>query len=500
MLKVYKNRGGLSNAYIMERMERELGWFKNENMGDDERRHALAHELGVPFVQIGRDDLSVDALVLIPEPLAREHNLLAYRLDEGSLEIALLDLSDLAHAEFLRSQYRLLPRLTTRESLTRGLIRYQQHLRDVYGRKLEQTDSPTLLDTLLRHALHSRATDMHLQSEQGGLLVRYRVNGSLKNAMTLPPAAGANVIAKLRSLAGVPGGTLPHEGSLRVDLGSGEDLSVRVSSVPTVQGEKLVLHLVREKARRGHTLESLGLHGEALEAVHKRLLARRGLVVVSGPAQSGKSTLLYTLLDVLNVPEISVATVEHDVEYRLPRVAQTDITATGVTSAAALRAALKQDCDVVMISNAQDAEVVRVAEAAAKRGVLVLAATEKPELFASPDLSIRTAVLRRLGGKQMADTYKATRALSEELEASAHLSTVLSALKEEGKLSKDIPWKDVQFTRPTPSTEHPDGYQGYIGIQEVAEAGEVVGLRLAEDAIFKAALGLTSIEEVKKVL
>lgn len=490
----------LSNAYILYAMDRSIGWFRHEGMSDDERRHALAHELGLPFVQLTRDDLSVDALMLIPEPLAREHNLLAYRLGEGALEIALLDIDDLAHAEFLRSQYRLLPRFTTRESLTRGLIRYQQHLRDVYGRKLEQTDSPALLDTLLRHALHSRATDVHLQSDQSGLLVRYRINGSLKNAMTLPPAAGSAVIAKLRSLAGVPGGALPHEGALRVDLGSGEDLSVRVSSVPIVQGEKLVLHLVREKARRGHTLESLGLHGAALEAVHQRLLKRRGLLVVSGPQGSGKSTLLYTLLDLLNVPEVSVATVEHGVEYRLPRVAQIDTAAAGIAPAAALRAALKQDCDVVMLGHVAEAEVAEVAEAAAKRGILVLAGTAKPELFAAPDLSVRTAVLRRLGGKQMADTYKATRALSDELESSAHLSGVLSALKEEGKLAKDIPWKEVQFTRPTPSTEHPDGYQGHIGIQEVAAAGEVVGLSLAEDAIFKAALGLTSIEEVKKLL
>ncbi len=481
-------------------MERSIGWFKHEGMDDDERRHALAHELGLPFVQLGRDDLSVDALSLIPEPLSREHNLVAYRLGDGSLEIALLDINDLAHAEFLRSQYRLLPRLTTRESLTRGLIRYQQHLRDVYGRKLEQTASPELLDTLLRHALHSRATDLHLQSDRNGLLVRYRINGQLKNAMTLPAAAGNNVISKLRTLANVPAGSLPHEGALRVDLGSGEDLAVRVSSVPIVHGEKLVLHLSREKARRGHTLESLGLHGDALEAVHKRLLQRRGLVVVSGAAESGKSTLLYTLIDVLNAPEVSIATVERGVEYTLPRIAQTDVDAAGVSPVAALRAALKADCDVVMINGVTESEVAAVAEAAAKRGVLVLVGTEKPELFSSPDLSIHTTVLRRLGGKQMADKHKLTRTLSDQLEESANLAHVLAALKEEGKVAKDVPWKDIPFIRPTPGTEHPDGYDGFVGVQEVEAEGKIAGLSLAEDAIFKAALGLTSVEEVKKLL
>ena len=221
-------------------MEPSIGWLKKESMGDDERRHALAHELGLPFVQLDRDTISLDALVLVPEPLAREHNIVAYKLADGSLQVALLDVADLGELEFLRSRYRLLPRLTSRESMTRGLLHYQRHLRDTYGEALEHTESPNLLDSLLRHALHSQASDLHLQNTTEGLLVRYRINGSLKNAMTLPPAAGKNVITKLRSLAGVPSGTLPREGSLRVDLGNGGDLAVRVSSVPIVQGEKLV--------------------------------------------------------------------------------------------------------------------------------------------------------------------------------------------------------------------------------------------------------------------
>ena len=481
-------------------MEQELGWLKKESMSNDERRHALAHELGLPFVQLDRDAISLEAMVLVPEPLAREHNIVAYKLVDGSLQVALLDIDQLVELEFLRSRYRLLPRLTDLESMTRGLLHYQHHLRDTYGAALERVESPNLLDSLLRHALHSQASDLHLQNTSDGLLVRYRINGSLKNAMTLPPAAGKNVITKLRALAGVPACTLAHEGALRVDLGNGGDLAVRVSSVPIVQGEKLVLHLVREKMRKGHTLESLGLHGEALEVVHKTLLKCRGLVVVAGPADSGKSTLLYTLLDLLNVPEISIATVEHDVEYTLPRVAQTDVGASGVGTAAALRAALKQDCDVVMISRVADAEVVRVAVAAAQRGVLVLVSTEDTNLFPSPDLLIQTAVLRRLGGKQIADKRKLTRAQADGLEESADFARVLSALKEEGKVQKDAQWKDMQFSRPVPNSEHHDGYSGLIGIQEVAQEGRLVGLTIIEDAVFKAAQGLTSIEEVKKLL
>jgi len=481
-------------------MEPSIVWFKRETMSDDERRHALAHELGLPFVRLDRDAISLEALVLVPEPLAREHNLVAYHLADGSLQVALLDVADLNELEFLRSRYRLLPRLTDRESMTKGLLHYQRHLRDTYGAALERTESPNLLDSLLKHALHSQASDLHLQNTQEGLLVRYRINGSLKNAMTLPPAAGKNVITKLRMLANVPAGSLPREGALRVDLGSGADLSVRVSSVPIVQGEKLVLHLVREKMRKGHTLESLGFHGEALEAVHKTLLKRRGLVVVGGAENSGKSTILYTLLDLLNTPEISIATVEQEVEYTLPRVAQTDVGASGVGTAAALRAALKQDCDVVMLSNVVDTEVAGIAAAAAARGVLVLVSTEDTELFPATDLFIRTAVLRRLGAKQIADKRKLSRTQADTLEEFANFANVLATLKEEGKLAKEVAWKDVQFSRPVSSSEHPSGYNGFVGIQEVAREGSLVGLNLAEDAVFKAAQGLTSIEEVLKLI
>ena len=475
-----------------------MGWLGREALSDDERRHALAHELGVPFVQLGRDDISLEALTVIPEPLSREHNMVAFALaGDAGLEVALLDLAELEHLEFLRPRYKVLPRLTSRESLTRALIRYQQHLRDVYGKKLEDPRSPNLLDTLLLHALHSRATDLHLQSEQGGLLVRYRINGFLKNAMTLPQAAGANVISKLRTLAGVPAGSLPREGRMRVDLGSGEDLSLLVSSVPTVAGEKLVVRIARERAR-GFTLESLGLHGEALERVHHVLLKRRGLVVV-GSVGTGKATTLYTLLDLLNTPEISIATVEAEVKHVLPRIAQTEVS-DGLSAAAGLRAALKQDPDVVMINTVADREVAQLAVAAAKRGVFVLVGTEDAALLPDADLIIKVATARKLGRKQIPERHKLTRAQGEELEPFANFASVLAALKEEGKIKKDTPWKDIQFVKPVKSSDQPDGYKGLLGVQEVSTKEGTVGLNLIEDGIFKAAQGLTSIEEVLGLL
>ena len=496
-------------------MERSVGWLGRESLSDDERRHALSHELGVPFVKLERGDVSIEALVIIPEPLSREHNVVAYRFDGShGLEVALLDLAELEHLEFLRSRYKLLPRLTTRASLTAGLIRYQHHLRDLYGKKLEDPAAPGLLDTLLRHALHAQASDIHLQSDSEGFLVRYRVNGSLKNAMTLPRAAGENVIAKLRTLANLPKGSLPRESRLRVDLGHGEDLSVQVASVPLVNGEKLVLRIARERSR-GFTLESLGFHGEVLERMHRCLLKRRGLLLVGGSSGAGKFTTAYTMLDLLNAPEVSIATVETEVKHVLPRVAQTEV--GELSMAAALRATLKTDPDVVMVGRIADRETALLAMEAANRGVFVIGLVEAagaqeaveayknfgvdPARLASAlSLAVGVGVVRKLGRSQIPERHKLSRAQGDALEARANFGAVLAALKEEGKVAKDTPWKDVPFARAVKSTEQPDGYQGLLGVQEVLAPEGRVGLTIVEDGIFKAAQGLTDIEEVFKLL
>jgi len=483
---------------ILMSMDREIGWLQREHLGDDEQRHALAHRLGVPFVTLGRDDIALDALLLIPEPVAREHSAVGFKLDGFALEVAMLSLDDLEHLGFLQSRYRVVPRLTTGDSLRRALLLYQKHLRDTYGSALEREDSPNLLDTLLRHALQSSASDVHLQQDEKGLLVRYRMHGILRDAMTLSPAAGKNIMIKLRGLAGLTGGSISREARVRVDLGNGEDVAVRVATVPVLYGEKMVMSLVREKARRGYTLESLGLHGEALERLHGFLLRKRGLVAIEGAA--GKSTLLYTLVDALNTPELSIATVEHEVSHALPRVAQTDLASAGLSMAAALRAALRTDPDVVAIDAVEDREVADIAAAAAKRGVLVIAAVDTADVFPQADMTIKTAVVRKLCGKQFLDKRKLTRMQSDTLEEGANFAAVLSALKEEGKIDKDTPWKDLTFPRATGCSGCDGGYQGFVGLQEVSVGGETVGLNLTEDGLFKAHQGITDIAELQKAL
>lgn len=470
-------------------------WLGREMMSDDERRHALSHELGLPFVELNPADVSVDALMLIPEPLAREVSAVAYSQGERGVEVAVLDLSALEHLEFLRSRYRLLPRLTSRESMVRALLRYQRHLRERYGAALERADSPNLAEALLRHALAAGASAVHLQTADDGLLVRYRVHGVLRAAMTLPPRTGERLVSALRSLAKFPQGAGVREARVRVDLG--EPAAVRITSMPALGGDTLVLHLAQDSARRLWTLESVGLHGEALEHLQHALLKRRGLILAAGLPQSGRTTLLYTLLDLLNAPELSVATVEAEVAHALPRVSQVSPAAAGLSMAAAARGALKQDPDVLMIDPLEGAEALALAASAAARGILVLGAVALSDADVASAVTVRTALVRKLCTKHFLDKKKLTRAEQDALEAAgADFAKVLSALKEEGRVQKDTPWKDLAFPQAAGCSECEGGYQGVLGIQEVRAEGRVAGPNLIEDVLFKAASGLTSVDEV----
>ncbi len=491
-------------------MEHTPAWLGRELLGDDEQRHAFAHANGVPFVVLEPADIAKEAMLVIPEPMAREHNAVGFALQGHTLEVALLNLADLEHFGFLESRYRLVPRLTTRGSMVKALLHYQKHLREAYGAQLEAANSPDLLDVLLRHAFMSGASDIHLELGSS-LVVRYRIRGILRSAFALPPGAGSNLFGQLRALAGISAGALPKESRLKVDLGNGEDARVSVQSLSTVGGEKMVLHIIRERERAGWTLSSLGLHGEALERVHHFLNRRRGLLLVEGTGPSsnlgaGKTTLLYTLLDLLNTPELALASVEERVSQTLPRVAQVEV-GGALSPAALLRGVLKSDPDVVMLDPLQGSEMSALARFAVARGILVLAANEGGAEIEAPELRVHSAVLKKLCSKKFLDKRKLTRQESDALEtAGANFAHVLSALKEEGVVAKDTPWKEVQFARAAACSECTGGYEGMLGVQEVQEKGlarrtdttegEIVSLNLIEDALFKAAQGLTTIEEV----
>ncbi len=530
-------------------------------LGEDEVRRAMARGLGLPFVRFTPNEIAHDALAMVPEPLARRHSLVALALRGEVLEVALLDIADLSALEqlHLHTKYKIAPRLTDRESMTRALLHYQRHLKEQFGAHIardaaavaadaatpgvlaERLHTRSAVDALIGHALYQGASAVHLEPREQGLLLRYRIGTTLYDAMQLPKAAFAGIAARLKQLAQLSlSTTLPQEGRFRVAVGDAE-VSVRVSTVPVVvggaSGEKVVLQLVSEQGgRRGFTLESLGLHTQARDELHQALSLKSGLVLVAGQRQSGKTTLLYTLLDMLGGRGASIASVEDPIEMYLPFVTQTAVAPEmGLTFGVALRAALRQDPDVVMVSNLHDADTALLAAEAANRGVLVLAAIEAssaaaglerlltlgvPPLLLASALRcvVGTAVVPKLCPNN--EQHRLGRAQMDAISTHADLGQVLAILKSENKIDSQALWKDVAFFTAKSCGQCKGGYSGALGLQEVwptsavlkelilreadaalfQEAAKESGLfSLVGDGVVKAAQGLTSIDEVLKV-
>lgn len=481
-------------------MEGELGWLRSELLGEDEVRRAAAYTFGVPFVVLERSDINLDAMLLIPEPLSRTRNAVAYaRGEDGSVEVALLDLADLEALEFLKP-LKIKPRLTTRASMKQALLHYQKHLKEKFETMLK--NGAQTVEGLLRHALLSGATHIHIEPALTGALVRYRISGLLSEAVRLSKEAGDSVVERLKQLARLfPVATAAQEGAFKFDLpaqaGHEEGpVSVSVSTMPTVRGEKMLLRLAHERrGQSGFTLTSLGFHGRSLEHMHALLSARRGLLFVSGPEGSGKTTLLYTLLDTLASPALSLASVEAHIAHRLPGAWQTQIRPEiGLTVASAVRAALRTDPDVLMVDAVDSPDAAQAARAGARRGVFIIAA-EDNALVETPDATVELQLMHRI----CPHCRQAIRPSRTELhwfeEQGARFAKVLAALKEEGVLEADAQWKDVIFYRPQGCAQCERGFQGYIGIQSILPGAEAE-LSLLEDALFKAAAGLVSLEEI----
>ncbi len=570
LIHFLRDTGLLSRGQI-ETLERESATsgepfytvlLRSGILEEDETRRALSRSLGIPFVTLQPDDISPEALFLLPEAFCRTHTVFAYRLEGDRLMVATTDLAVVEQIERLRLPFTIVPNLTDRQTIKRGLLKYQRVLRERYAKLIpEQSQainpalSPSIddirysaerlsvtyvIDALLEHALSQSASDIHLEPRPGGLLVRYRLGGALYDAMQLPTYAAKSIIDRLKMLAQLDlESHEPQDGRFKIALRSGRDsehIAFRISTLPTVSDvapEKVLIRIAEEKTgKRGFTLESLGFHGAGLDVIQELLHARGGLIVVCGGSRSGTTTLLYSLIDQLVDPTRSVVTVEDFIEYTIPGAVQiqTDIQ-EGTTLRTRLESALRMDADVLMVSQSSHEDVATQVAHAANRGRLVITSVPAQtaleglqDLCKNVELPLLTSVLRGVITTRLVrklcpthEKTKLSRTELDELEArGARLPKVLNALKEEGSLDAGAQWKDVLFGRAKECSACEGGYVGVVGVQEVvpmtltvkdallSERFERVEeeirtserLTLLEDGMFKAAIGLTSIEEV----
>jgi len=241
-------------------------------------------------------------------------------------------------------------------------------------RLIEGSPIINLVNIAMLTAVRDKASDIHIEPDKRGTRIRYRVDGSLRDLMKPPPGMHASIVSRIKVIGkmDIAEKRLPQEGRVRI-CAEGREIDLRVSSMPTLLGEKIVVRVL-DKSNLKVKLSDLGFRAETLETFTRILRCPHGLVLVTGPTGSGKTTTLYSALDLLRSPEVNLVTVEDPVEYQLDLINQIQVQeAIGMTFARALRSILRQDPDIIMVGEIRDQETARVAVQAALTGHLVLA-------------------------------------------------------------------------------------------------------------------------------
>jgi type IV pilus assembly protein PilB len=375
-----------------------------------------------------------------------------------------------------------------------------------------------LVNVALLTAVKDRSSDIHIEPDKKGTRIRYRIDGVLRDLMKPPPGMHAAIVSRVKVIGkmDIAEKRLPQEGRVRI-IAEGREIDLRVSSMPTLLGEKLVLRILDKENLRVR-MEDLGLRLETLQTFKKILEMPHGLVLVTGPTGSGKTTTLYSALDLLRSPEVNIVTVEDPVEYQLDMVNQIQVhESIGFTFARALRSILRQDPDIIMVGEIRDQETARVAIQAALTGHLVLATLHTNDAAGAvarlTDMAIETYLLSGAVNGVMAQ--RLARTICPSCETKYHPS---AQVLEDAGLTAHI----GRALRKGAGCRqcHDSGFQGRIGIYELMEVTPAIrrlihdgapahqirdrvrqngGLTLRDEGVLLALAGKTSLEEVLRV-
>jgi type IV pilus assembly protein PilB len=350
---------------------------------------ALEFQLGIPHVDLNRYAIDPAAVQLVPQALAERHLVLPIRRDRQRLVVAMADPLDYYAIDdlHLATGLQIEPVIASKDDLRLYIERYyamrasvheleaRMHPSEDLAGQVKDEDAPVvrLVQQLIQQGLAMRASDVHLDPAPDGLHVRYRVDGLLRTDQVLPRTMQSVVLARLKIMANldIAERRLPQDGRTSVQHGA-QRVDVRVSTLPTVHGERCVLRLL--DPRQGvMDIPGLGLSADNERLFRRWIAAPHGMVLITGPTGSGKTSTLYAALRALDAEHRNIITIEDPVEYQLPGVNQVQVhPAAGLTFARGLRAILRQDPDVVMVGEIRDLETAEIAVQAAMTGHLVL--------------------------------------------------------------------------------------------------------------------------------
>jgi len=353
----------------------------------------LAGHMGVEFVNLADQSIDPSASTLIPETLARRYSVVAYGFTDDAILVAMADPSNVLAVDDIRAVtgMRVVSSISTRhdiEDAIRRVSRYDESVSDLVDLMTEDDededlstieaaveDAPIikLVNSLVLRAVNERASDIHVEPGEHDLRIRFRIDGVLHEVMSTPRSVSSAVVSRLKIMAelDIAERRVPQDGrvSLRV---LGHQIDLRVATLPSIYGEKVVIRIL-DKEDAILALPDLGFLPDALGRFESSYRKAYGTILVTGPTGSGKTTTLYSTLNILNDPAKNIITVEDPVEYRLPGITQVQVNPkAGLTFATVLRSILRSDPDIVLVGEVRDGETAKIAIEAALTGHLVL--------------------------------------------------------------------------------------------------------------------------------
>lgn len=535
----------------------------------------FAEYADIPYIELDPHDIPSDVLDKIPEHIARQYNVVLFRIDSDGLHhLAMDDPDDVQAVDFIEKQIgeKVRTYIASHNNILAALDNYRgdvdKELNDVIDIQREDNtanenvsdedvaeNSPIAqtINLLLEYAIRSSASDIHIEPREEFVQIRYRIDGVLKEVNRLPRNVHAALVSRIKILSNlkIDERRVPQDGRFKVKV-AGKQYALRVSTLPIADGEKVVMRILDE-SNQAVTLDQLGYWGHSLSTLSEAITEPNGMVLVTGPTGSGKSTSLFSVLSLLNQPDVNISTVEDPVEYKIPGVNQTQTNSkAGMTFASGLRALLRQDPNIIMVGEIRDGETANLGVQAALTGHLVFstlhtnnAATCLPRLLdmdIEPFLiasTVRAVVGQRLVRRLDKTTRVAYTPTEEEQQAIVHLFNLRDGQDFHyiHELEKQAAAQGVGGNAPLSTDENGiltlykpgesedntgkhDGYKGRIGIYEVlsntnsiqklitsnATSNEIQKQAIAEgmltmqtDGLIKALRGETTIEEIIRV-
>ncbi len=365
---------------------------ENEIISEKDLAQLYATYADIPFVTIDPKSVKEEVLFSLSEKIARQYNAVVFDQKDDVKYLAMEDPDDVQAVDFIQKQiganYKL--HLATTENIMQVLDNYREgvaeELSDVIAiqgdRDLKEEvseeeiseNSPIAktVNLILEYAIRSNASDIHIEPREEFLQVRYRIDGVLQEANKLPRNVMAALVSRIKILSNlkIDERRVPQDGRFKVTV-AGKRYALRVSTLPISEGEKVVMRILDE-TNKALTLEELGYWGWSLEKISAALTQPYGMILITGPTGSGKSTSLFSALTLLNKPDVNISTVEDPIEYKIQGANQTQVNPTaGMTFIAGLRALLRQDPNIIMVGEIRDAETANLAVQAALTGHLV---------------------------------------------------------------------------------------------------------------------------------